>query len=131
MAPDKQHECEEGADGDSGCSEEVGECAFSAFFGNGAVFVVRGGRRCDGEDGDDLRYAREHAGDCLACHYRLRVCPYAEARDICENAVLAEAGCEAGSEDDGHKEAEVEAWGDGAEEDCGEGEEGEGDDVED
>ncbi len=77
-----------------------------------------------------MRYARKYAGDRLACHDCLRVFAYAEAGDVCEEAVLAEAGCEAGGEDDGHEEAEVEGWGDGAEEDCGEGEEGEGDDVE-
>ncbi len=131
MAPEEQHECEEGADGDGGCGQEVGECAFSAFFGDGCVFAVGGGGRRDGEDGDDLRYAGEHAGDCLACHYRLRVFAYAEARDVCENAVLAKAGCEAGGEDDSYEKTEVQAWGDGAEEECGEGEEGKGDDVQD
>lgn len=78
-----------------------------------------------------MRDAGEYAGNCLACHDRLRVFSYAEAGDVCEDAVLAEASCEAGGEDDGHQEAEVEAWRDGAEKDCGESEQGEGDDVED
>lgn len=45
---------------------------------------------------------------------------------------MAESGGEAGGEDDGHEEAEVGGWGDVvAEEDGGEGEEGEADGVED
>ena len=44
---------------------------------------------------------------------------------------MAEARGQAGGEDDGHEEAEVEGRGDAAEEDGGEGEEGEADGVED
>ena len=55
----------------------------------------------------------------------------AEAGGVGEEAVLAEARGQAGGEDDGHEEAEVEGRGDAAEEDGGEGEEGEAEGVED
>ena len=78
-----------------------------------------------------MRYAGEHAGDRLPGHDGLGVFPHAEPGDVGEDAVLAEPGGQAGGEDDGHEEAEVDAWGDVGEEDGGEGEEREADDVED
>lgn len=116
VAPEEEHEGYKGRDGDGGCGEEVGEGGFAAFLGDcGAVawFVV--GWCGDGEDGDDLCYTWQHARYRLPRHDRLCVIPHAEARYVCEDAVLAQSGCQAGGEDDGHEEAEVEAWGDGAE----------------
>ena len=99
----------------------------------GAVAAVGVGRRRggDGEHGDDLRDAGQDARDGLPGHDGLGVLAGPEAGDVGEDAVLAEARGQAGGEDDGHEEAEVDGRGDAAEEDGGEGEEGEADGVED
>ena len=99
----------------------------------GAVAAVGVGRRRggDGDHGDDLRDAGEDARDGLSGHDGLGVFAHAEAGDVGEEAVLTEARGQAGGEDDGHEEAEVDGRGDATEEDGGEGEEGEADDVED
>ena len=101
--------------------------------GGGAVAAVRVGRRRggDGEHGGDLHDAGQDARDGLSGHDALGVLAHAEAGDVGEEAVLAEARGQAGGEDNGHEEAEVEGRRDAGEEDGREGEEGEADDVED
>lgn len=132
VPPQQQHKGQERGDGDGGRGQEVCKGGSPALLGHrraGASVVVFWRR--DREDGHDLRYAGQHARDGLSRHDGLRVLAHAEAGDVGEDAVLAEAGGETGGEDDGHEEAKVHGRRDAAEQDGGEGEEGEADGVED